>query len=134
MSELLIDTDILSLFLRNDPNVTIEAGSYLGSRKGFTFSIVTTFEILRGLEVKNASRQVAKFDQIRRLSTELDLTGAIITKAAGIYADLYRGGQLIGDADILIAATALEHNLPLVSNNQNHFSRISGLQLLNWAV
>ena len=27
-----------------------------------------------------------------------------------------------------------KHNLPLVSNNQNHFSRISDLQLLNWAV
>ena len=48
------------------------------------------------------------------------------------YADLHRRGKLIGDADILIAATAIENNLTLVSNNQTHFSRITGLELNNW--
>ena len=53
-------------------------------------------------------------------------------QATDIYADLYRRGTLIGDADILIAATALVHGLVVITNNGAHFRRITGLQLDNW--
>jgi tRNA(fMet)-specific endonuclease VapC len=38
-------------------------------------------------------------------------------------------GLLIGDADLLIAATALQYNLTLLSNNRRHFERIDGLRI-----
>ncbi len=38
----------------------------------------------------------------------------------------------IGDADILIAATAIENNLAIVTNNESHFNRITNLQVINW--
>jgi tRNA(fMet)-specific endonuclease VapC len=69
-----------------------------------------------------------------RLHSEIvPITEAIISRASDIYADLYKCGQLIGDADILIAATALEHGLVLSTNNEHHFSRISGLTIDNWS-
>lgn len=37
--------------------------------------------------------------------------------------------QIIGDPDILIAATALYHDLTLVTRNQAHFQRIPDLKL-----
>ena len=55
-------------------------------------------------------------------------------RAADIYADLHQRGMLIGDADILIAATALEYGLDLVTNNTNHYARIVGLSLQNWLI
>jgi predicted nucleic acid-binding protein len=36
------------------------------------------------------------------------------------------------DADIFIAATALENGLRLATHNHSHFSRISGLIIGNW--
>ena len=57
----------------------------------------------------------------------------IINRAADVYADLHKCGQLILDADILIAATALENNLAIVTNNERHFNRITGLRILNWS-
>jgi len=36
------------------------------------------------------------------------------------------------DADILIAATALEHGLVIATGNVTHFGRIPGLQVVNW--
>lgn len=134
MNEVLLDTDTLSFFLRNVPKVMAEADNYLKFHKGFTFSIITNFEILRGLKIKNAQSQISKFSLIRRYSKEIDLTDDIIDRAADIYADLYKRGLLILDADILIAATALENNLPIVTNNENYFNRITGLQILNWNV
>lgn len=41
-------------------------------------------------------------------------------------------GQLLDDFDILIAATALEHGLIMVTNNTKHFNRFPDLQLEDW--
>lgn len=132
MQETLLDTDTISLFLRSQPSVMTEAGNYLKFYQGFTFSIISRFEVLRGLKIKNAQIQIAKFERISSISRVLNLNDAIILRASDIYADLYKHGQIIGDADILIVATALENNLPIITNNEKHFNRISGLQILNW--
>ncbi len=38
-------------------------------------------------------------------------------------------GQMIGPMDILIAATAIQHDLTLLTNNVSDFSRIAGLKI-----
>jgi len=38
-------------------------------------------------------------------------------------------GQRIGDMDLMIAATALQYDLTLLSNNRRHFDRIDGLRI-----
>lgn len=40
-------------------------------------------------------------------------------------------GNIIGDMDILIGATALRHNLTLLSNNRRHFERLEGLNIIS---
>lgn len=132
MPEVLLDTDTISLFLRNQPRVMLEAGNYLKSYQGFTISIITRFEVLRGLKVKNANNQISKFEKISSISRVVNINDSIIKKASDIYANLYKSGQIIGDADILIAATAIENNLAIVTNNENHFKRITNLQVINW--
>lgn len=130
----LLDSDILSLYFKKHPLVLSAAHDYLLKHFVFSFSIITRFEILRGMKVRNASTQLLAFDTFCKSNEILELNDSIIVQAADIYAHLHRNGQLIGDADIRIAATALQHKLPLVTNNQNHFKRISDLQLMNWAI
>jgi tRNA(fMet)-specific endonuclease VapC len=55
----------------------------------------------------------------------------IFDKASEVYADLKRKGELIQDADILIAATALTQELILVSDDSD-FLRIEGVTVENW--
>lgn len=64
--------------------------------------------------------------------TVLDLTRDIAWRAAQISRQLRASGQTIGDSDILIAATALHHGLPLVTDNAQHFQRITGLQVIGY--
>jgi tRNA(fMet)-specific endonuclease VapC len=132
LPKLLFDTDILSFYFRQSPKIVAEAQKYLQHHQVFTFSIITRFEILRGMKVRRATKQLSFFKQFCSQNEIVQLDDNIIGRAADIYADLYKLGQLIGDADILIAATALENGLPVVTNNESHFSRISGLQVLNW--
>jgi len=53
-----------------------------------------------------------------------------IAKVFGsIRAHLEDAGMILPDADIQIAATAIDHDLELVTGNIRHFNRISGLKL-----
>ena len=52
--------------------------------------------------------------------------------AAIIQADLRKKGTEIVHTDTLIAGIAMISELQLITNNINHFSRISGLEIANW--
>ena len=51
-----------------------------------------------------------------------------------VRADLERAGKPIGPYDMMIAATALAHDLTLVTHNHSEFSRIAGLKWEDWEV
>lgn len=128
----LLDTDVLSAIMRSEPQATARARTYLLEHGRFTFSVITRYELLRGLLAKGAVRQQSAFERLCAASTVLPLTDEIAHRAAAIYATLYARGELIGDADILIAATALRHELSVATNNEAHFHRIDGLLIDNW--
>lgn len=44
---------------------------------------------------------------------------------------LRAAGTLIGDFDLLIGATALRHDLTLLSNNRRQFGRLPGLNVIS---
>ena len=64
--------------------------------------------------------------------TVLDLDRDIAWTASQIARQLRSSGTLIGENDVWIAATALHHNLALVTNNAQHFQRISGLKVARY--
>lgn len=55
----------------------------------------------------------------------------VMRRYAEIRSHLRPRNALIGDMDTLIAATALEHGLTVVSTNVNHFERVPDLTLLH---
>ncbi len=132
MPKSLLDTDTLSAVIKQNPNALSHSQSYLTTYGTLTFSIITRYEILRGLKAKKALVEIAAFEKLCAVSEVLPLTDAIVQRAAGIYGGLHQQGQLIGDADILIAATTMDNGLICVTNNENHFKRILNLVLDNW--
>lgn len=129
----LLDTDTLSEIMRGrDSNIVQKAREYLITHGQFRISIITRYEILRGLKAKQASRQITLFEERCRKSILYPLIDDIIVKASDIYAYLYNQGLLISDADILIASTALVNNLTLITGNLEHFNRIPGLVSQSW--
>jgi len=133
MPQAMLDTDTLSEVMKGrDPIVAQHAQNHLERHKRFNFSIITRYEILRGLKAKDATQQIITFEARCRDSKVLPLTDAVVLRAAEIYADLHRLGRLISDADILIAATALTYDMTLITENSDHFRRIESLRLLSW--
>lgn len=130
--QVLLDTDILSAIIRQNPLVLTKAQAYLAQHSRFTFSIITRYEILRGLKAKGADKQLRAFEQFCANNIILPLTDEIVVRAADIYAELRKKGTPIGDADILIAASAMVNSISVITNNQSHFCNISGLTIDNW--
>jgi tRNA(fMet)-specific endonuclease VapC len=83
---------------------------------------------------KDAKKQLEKFERFVELNQILPFDLNVARKAAEIYADLRKKGLVIGHNDVLIAATAIVNDLVLVTNNTNHFGRISELVLDNWVI
>jgi tRNA(fMet)-specific endonuclease VapC len=133
MKPALVDTDILSEFLRGNLKVVENAGKYLEMFDTINFSIISYYEIMNGLLYKDAKRQIKKFEDFAELNKILPLTISATRLAAEVYADLKKTGQPIGHIDCLIAGIALTNQLQLVTNNTDHFKRVKGLDLINWS-
>jgi len=88
-------------------------------------SPITLIETLRGIETK-------KRPNIKELLTEsftlLNIDNKTIETYCTLYQKLRAEGSLIPDADLLIAATAIAHNLALETKDQ-HFQRLKSLGL-----
>jgi tRNA(fMet)-specific endonuclease VapC len=120
----LLDTDILSELLKQHPLVVQRVRNCLAEHQRLAFSIITRYELLRGLKAKQARTQEAAFTLLCQASLILPITDQVVERAATLYGDLHRQGALLPDADLLIAATALETQRPLITNNLAHFQRI----------
>ena len=131
-SKVLLDTNILSAIMKGSEAVMPKAREYLTEHGTFTFSIITRYEVLRGLKAKNAVAQAEAFDKLCAASEVLGLSNDIVVKAAEVHATLRARGEPIGDADILIEATALVQGLAVATDNEDHSRRIPSLTVENW--
>jgi len=133
MKKVLIDTDILSYFFKGHDEVTLNFKNYLKSYEVFNISIITYYEIISGLQAKNATNQLIIFEEFCEINSIFPLTKASVVISAKIYAELKKAGKIVDDIDLLIAGVAIENDLVLVTNNTKHFSRIPDLQIENWS-
>ncbi len=127
----LIDTDILSYAVRGDFDV-LDRFERAG-RTPLLISSITYYEIRFGIERCAGRRRLRlAFESIFPLITILPLDGPVADRAAIIRAELESQGYVIGPIDPLIAATAIEHDLTLVTHNTSHFEHVKALKLNDW--
>lgn len=132
MKKSLLDTSILIDFLKGEKSVVTRVEGYLDYFDGLSLSIITYYEILRGLKYIGNKRELGDFENLMDNSELITLDREIIKKASEIYVGLKEKGELIGDADILIAASCLLKNMVLVTDDEEHFRRIKELEVENW--
>ncbi|MEK6697884.1 MAG: type II toxin-antitoxin system VapC family toxin [Nitrospirota bacterium] len=133
MKPALIDTDILSLFFRNNPNVVSSFAKYLKRHETINFSIITYYEILSGLKHRDASKQLNTFLDFANRNTIIPLTEQSASISSDLYAISRKKGKPIDDIDLLIAGIALANGLALITHNTDHFQDIEGLEIFDWS-
>lgn len=88
--------------------------------------------VLPGLVYMNFSRAYLLVENLIDSAVVMEETYKSAKIAGEIYAGLKREGNLINDADILIASIVKDYDAILVTNNEEHFKRAKGLKVENW--
>ncbi|RJQ26370.1 MAG: type II toxin-antitoxin system VapC family toxin [Peptococcaceae bacterium] len=134
MKKSLLDTDMLSFYLKGISSVVARVGYYLEHFGRLDFSVITYYEIRRGLLHAGAGQKVRQFEKLAGVSCVWPLDRPAGRRAAEICARLWKQGNPLDDADILIAGIVLSNGMILVTNNSRHFERIPELELDNWLI
>lgn len=124
----LVDTDWLIDALADNPQAVTTLEQLAPS--GLGISIISAGEIYEG--AYRASDPIARLVRYRTFLSPfpaLALTDSVMERFARTRAALRREGNLIPDLDLLIAATAVESDLTLLTRNRRHFQRIQDLKL-----
>jgi tRNA(fMet)-specific endonuclease VapC len=126
----LFDTDAISELLRSQPAVAYVEWLKDISREDQFTSAVVIGELYRGAFRSPArERHLVNIRQrVLPAVTVLPYDVAIAEVCGLLSAQLEESGQALADADLQIAATAVYHNLELVSGNLRHFARIPQLR------
>ena len=126
----ILDTDVCIELLRGNARV-------LERRQRALDEVATTWITACELAYGAAKSRTVKKNQT--LATEflatlpvvgLDLPAA--ERFGRLKADLERGGNILADADLMIAAITLAQGASLVTGNRRHYARIGGLRVEDW--
>ncbi len=130
---LILDSNTISYYFRGDPQVVPRLQALRPADLGVP--AIVEYELRYGLlRLPNeaATPRLTALAQLLRPMQLLPFDSECAAQAARIRADLEAAGTPIGPHDTLIAATALRHQAMLVTRNIREFSRVPGLQCLNW--
>jgi predicted nucleic acid-binding protein len=116
MADYLLDTNVLILHLRDQPDLTALLTGWSETHI-LCISMVTRTEVLAGMHPHEEKRTLDLLDSL--ISLVVDET--IADRAGRLIYQYARRGVQFSFADALIAATALRHNLTLVTTNARHF-------------
>jgi predicted nucleic acid-binding protein len=118
----LVDTDVLIDVSRNN-EAAIDFLDQLGD--SWSISIITALELIVGARNK---KEVTQIDQLAAAYSAIPLTAKVGNSSYDLLRQFAKSHGL-RVFDSLIAATAIEEDLTLVTRNKKHFQMISNLKL-----
>ncbi|MDR2962926.1 MAG: type II toxin-antitoxin system VapC family toxin [Bacteroidales bacterium] len=122
-----LDTSILIDFYRKIDKSKSVFFKLTETYSSFVVSAITEYELYLG----NSDEQNIFWNKFFAHITVLPFDTQAVKKAVEIYKQLRYDNKLIEIPDILIAATTLQHNVPIATLNKKHFERIKGLQIVS---
>lgn len=123
----LVDTTILIDYFRKTDKANSKLIVLFDQGYDFSISAITHYEIFSGATSAQLLFWASMLDRTKVLPFDQTISQA----AVDINSMLKRKRKQIGIADLFIAATAINNNLPLSTLNRKHFDRIDGLTLLD---
>ena len=125
----LIDTNIISEFMRREPDPSVMA--WAGQQSGFLVSVITLEELVFGLTQRTLPLKRQWLDDFLTSQCEiLPVSPAVAVSAGALRGRLAASGSTRHPSDMLIAATALLHRLTLATRNTSDFEGC-GITLIN---
>jgi toxin FitB len=140
MSGFLIDTNVLSEYRRpGGPDAGVKRWLETTDLQSQFVSVITLAEIQRGIELLAGGKRRAQLEEWLKEDLEAWFAGRILPvdrKVAARWASLVaqgaRTGRPLPTVDSLIAATALAHDLTVVTRNTQDFEGAGAATINPW--
>ena len=126
-----LDTDILIEYFKGNEVIRRKVES-LSGKDSLGLNWLTFYEFFKGIFVSGRLGEEKFLQELNETCLILNPSYEAAKIGGEIYAVLRKEGRLINDADILVASIVKAHDAVLVTNNEDHFSRIKGLKIENW--
>lgn len=127
---MIVDTNILIRILQNDQRAIAKVADIEAQVGQVRLSAMSEFELYHSIErVDNATERRQAIEAVLDTKTTYPADSTVMKKAGRIDGQLTAAGSEIGLADTVIAATALVHEEPLLTENVRHFDRIDELRV-----
>ena len=124
----LIDTDWVIDHFNSIPLVTRRLKEL--EQQGLALSAISVAELWEGVYFsRDPKRGQVMLEEFLSGVVILGLDDEVCKQFGQLRGSLRKLGKTVGDFDLLIAATALQHNLTLLTNNRKHFRQVSGLKI-----
>jgi tRNA(fMet)-specific endonuclease VapC len=126
-----LDTDILIALLRGNERARSTIAALEEKGESINTTMITAFELLKGAAA--STREKDHSDVVGLLSQigVLALTVEACSEAAQIIRTIRKSGEVIGEFDVLIAATAISNREDLLTRD-GQFGRIDRLNVRDW--
>jgi tRNA(fMet)-specific endonuclease VapC len=132
MTSYVLDTNILSLILRQNKQVLTQFKTILTPENIILSCPIVWYEIKRGLEATDAKAQSKRFDALFATFVWQDFAQSDWLLAAILWSRRRAQGQPITDGDLLIGVFARNRNAILVTANAKDFAGL-GVTLESWS-
>ncbi len=139
MSAFLLDTNCISELVRNKPESRVLKWMEEADESLLYLSVLTLGEIRKGVAALPQSRRRSQLEawleqdlQVRFAGRILPIDAAVADRWGSLAADAKRKGRTISIIDGLLAATAMQHNLTIVSRNVSDFANTHAAVLNPW--
>lgn len=124
----LIDTDWVVHYFKGRQAIVKRLDAL--ENESLAISVATLAELYDGLYgARDPRKREADLQDFLQWVTVLGLDEETCRLFGKERSRLRQAGNLPGDIDLLIGATALRHGLTVLTNNSNHFGRIAGLRV-----
>jgi tRNA(fMet)-specific endonuclease VapC len=130
---IMLDTSVLVRAERDREQLDLGAWS---QEAPVFISAITASELLTGVHrADSEARRKRRAEYVERLLEAIPVLefGLRVARVhASIFADITKKGTPVGAHDLMIAATALSHDLAVCTCNARDFARVPELRLLPW--
>ena len=130
-TQYLLDTNIVIEYLRHNTVVADKIKSV--GVDNCAISVITVHELYWGVYEAPEKYFISELSKVEIIKKYFDIIPLPENDSyAKTKSSLKKKGEMVDDFDILIAATAMQNNMVVVTDNLSHFERINGISIENW--
>ncbi|MFB6236588.1 MAG: type II toxin-antitoxin system VapC family toxin [Halopenitus sp.] len=130
---MILDTSFLIDLMNTDEDAVAMATAIESNSQPQRIPAQVVYELYVGVGyTETPSAEVSKIQSVLEARPTVEVTEEIAKQAGRIDGQLRRTGGRVGEGDVVIGATAIRHNEPVITGNPHDFSQIPDVKVRSY--